>query len=147
MNKIQLILILAGALCFSSCKKEDNSSARINEVKTAMQSGSWRITLYSDDGQNETSYFSGYSFSFQNNGTLSANNGSATESGTWSVRNSNSNDDSNDDLDFIILFNSSNNFEELNDDWDIVSNTATRIELKDVSGGNGTTDLLIFEKM
>ena len=39
-----------------------------------------------------------------------------------------------------------NNFEELNDDWDVVSQSATKIELIDVSGGNGGTDYLTFER-
>ena len=38
-------------------------------------------------------------------------------------------------------------FDEFNDDWDIVSVLPTRIELRDVSGGGGGTDILIFEKI
>jgi hypothetical protein len=38
-----------------------------------------------------------------------------------------------------------NDFEDLNDDWDIISHSPTKIELKDVSGGNGGTDYLTFE--
>jgi len=50
------------------------------------------------------------------------------------------------DIDFNIFFASPADFAELSDDWDIISHTATKIELKDVSGGNGGTDLLTFEK-
>ena len=63
---------------------------------------------------------------------------------------SNSDDDSSsdDDIDFNILFPvpDSNDFEDLNDDWDIVSSSSTRIDLIDISGGNGETDMLTFEK-
>jgi len=64
------------------------------------------------------------------------------------VTNSDSNDDSPDDndLDFNINFNLTNNFEDLNDDWDIISQSDTKIELTDVSGGNGGTDFLTFER-
>ena len=71
--------------------------------------------------------------------------------GTWSVTDdSNSSDDSSsdDDIDFNIFFPvpDSNDFEDLNDDWDIVTTTSTRIELIDIRGGNGGTDMLTFEK-
>lgn len=36
--------------------------------------------------------------------------------------------------------------DELTDDWDIISYTDTKIQLVDVSGGNGGTDYLTFEK-
>ena len=36
--------------------------------------------------------------------------------------------------------------EDLTDDWDVVSHTATTISLIDVSGGNGGTDTLVFTK-
>ncbi len=55
-------------------------------------------------------------------------------------------DDDSDDLDFNIVFQLTNDFEDLNDDWDIISHSATKIELIDVSGGNGGTDYLTFEK-
>jgi hypothetical protein len=58
------------------------------------------------------------------------------------------NDDSpGSDMDFNIFFNLTNNFEDLNEDWHIVSQSSTRIELIHVSGGNGGTDTLTFERI
>jgi hypothetical protein len=53
---------------------------------------------------------------------------------------------SSDDLDFNISFASPPDFEELSDDWDFISQSSSKIELIDVSGGNGGTDYLTFEK-
>ena len=50
------------------------------------------------------------------------------------------------DIDFNIFFASPADFAELSDDWEIISHSATKIELRDVSGGNGGIDLLTFEK-
>jgi hypothetical protein len=36
---------------------------------------------------------------------------------------------------------------ELSDDWEVITITSNTIELKDVSGGNGTTDLLTFTRI
>jgi hypothetical protein len=152
-----MLIMMSLSLMSSTCSTDDddgsnNNNQNIVEVENTVESGTWRITNFVDSGQNETNDFNGYNFTFAENGTLTATNGSNTLTGTWSVTDdSNSNDDdgsSNDDIDFNIFFPvpDSNDFEDLNDDWDIVSYTSTRIELIDISGGNGGTDLLTFEK-
>lgn len=50
------------------------------------------------------------------------------------------------EIDFNIFFSAPVDFAELSEDWNIVSYTATKIELIHQSGGNGDTDLLTFEK-
>ena len=37
-------------------------------------------------------------------------------------------------------------FEEISEDWNVISRTATKIELKHVSGGDGSIDYLTLEK-
>ncbi len=151
------LLMLSFSLMSSMCSTDDddgstnNNSQQIAEIENTAQSGAWRITNFNDSGQNETSDFNGYEFTFNTDGSLVATNGSNTITGTWSVTDdNNSNDDSssNDDIDFNIFFPvpESSDFEDLNDDWDIVSTSSTKIELIDVSGGNGGTDTLTFEK-
>jgi hypothetical protein len=41
----------------------------------------------------------------------------------------------------------SSDFEDLVDDWDFISVSNTKIELIDISGGNGGTDYLTFERL
>jgi hypothetical protein len=50
------------------------------------------------------------------------------------------------DLDFNIFFAAPPDFENLSDDWDFILYKSTKIELIDMSGGNGGTDYLTFEK-
>ncbi|WP_053971082.1 hypothetical protein [Mangrovimonas sp. ST2L15] len=140
--------LLLGLLVIFSCNNDDDSSSNNtqNEIENNVTTSTWRITKFIDSGDNETANFSGYNFNFMSNGTVSATNGSNTYEGTWSITDSNSNDDSPDDLHFNLNFNVTNNFEDLNDDWDFISQTTTKIELIDVSGGNGGTDYLTFEK-
>lgn len=141
----RLLFFAIGAMVvLSACKKEDEKTK--DEIESEVSTGSWRITYFSDSGTDETSNFSGYNFTFSTDGTLTAANGSNTYTGTWSITDSNSSDDSPSDLDFNINFNLTNNFEDLNDDWDISSHSSTKIELIDVSGGNGGTDYLTFTK-
>lgn len=148
-NKIVTSLLVLSVLFLSlnSCKKkkEDKSKTQ-NQIVANVQSGTWRITKFIDSGADETNNFNGYNFTFGSTGSLTANDGTNNYSGTWSISDSNSDDDTQNDLHFNINFNLTNDFEDLNDDWDFVSQSATKIELIDVSGGNGGTDYLTFEK-
>ncbi len=143
-----ILVCLMGLFLFSSCNKNDNNPTNTTKdrIQNTLQNGTWKITKFIDSGTDETNHFTGYNFTFNSSGVLTAINGSINHNGTWSITDSNSNDDSQDDLDFNINFNLTNDFEDLNDDWDFVSESANKIELIDVSGGNGGTDYLTFEK-
>ena len=149
-----MLLMLSFSLMSSTCSSDDggtnpnDNSVVIAEINATAQTSTWRITSYVDSGQDETNSFSGYSFTFDAGGVLTATNGTTSYTGTWAVTDSsNSTDDSNDDIDFNIFFPvpDTNDFEDLNDDWELVTYTSTKIELIDVSGGNGGTDTLTFE--
>ena len=103
--------------------------------------GQWKVTLFSENGVVETSKFSNYVFTFNTNGTVSAVRSGSTVNGSWS----DGNDDSQHKL--ILNFASPADFTEISDDWHILQESSSKIELEDVSGGNGGTDLLTFEKI
>ena len=147
--KIRILICLTSLLSIVSCtnKKDDTpNNTTQTTVKTNVQSGTWRITKFIDSGTEETNHFTGFNFTFNSSGVLNTNNGTTNYDGSWSITDSNSNDDSQDDLDFNISFNLTNDFEDLNDNWDFISQSTTTIALIDVSGGNGGTDYLTFEK-
>ncbi|WP_298306957.1 hypothetical protein [Flavobacterium sp.] len=153
MKTLKLIPILLCVFMLnvaSMCSNDDNNSnppADPTPVINTVNQGTWRITLYNDSGTIKTSNFTGYNFTFGSGNALTATNGSNAYNGTWSVTSGDSNDDNpSNDLDFNIGFTTPANFADLTDDWDIVTYTASKIELRDVSGGNGGTDLLTFEK-
>lgn len=156
----KIIVTLVIAISIIACSKDESNTAAADngtsadQVALMVQSGTWRITYFWDTDKDETDHFAGYVFTFNADGTLIAVKGNVTVNGTWSViddsGNSSSDDDGNstDDDDFNILFSvpETSDFDDLNDDWDIISATATKIELTDVSGGNGGIDFLTFEK-
>ena len=146
---VNFIAILLMIITITSCTNNDipntnsnNPSAIINIVNN----GTWRITYYYDTDQEETNNFNGYNFTFGANNVLTASNGTITNTGTWTITDSNSNDDSISDLDFNITFGSPAQFVEISDDWEIMEKSNTVIKLKDVSGGNGGIDYLTFTK-
>lgn len=285
---VSLVLLTTACTTDSESDEMPNLAqlqADVEEITNTAMAGPWSITNFVDSGKNETADFEGYGFSFNKDGSLVADNGNVTVTGTWSVTiDDDSNDDSNDDsssndndddcnsctveqltevltacedwfvdklerddndlednftgydfnfnadgvvtvtagmdsysgtwvasgsgnniqvvltlsglsdfedtwtlheielengeskvdmringedrlrfknrctigdfdggqttgeIDFNIFFASPENFSELSDDWNIVSYSDTKIELMDVSGGDGETDLLTFEK-
>ncbi|MFM6947022.1 MAG: hypothetical protein ACKOWW_07765 [Flavobacteriales bacterium] len=145
---MKLILFSVGLLAIAaSCTKWQSEQKQINK---AAIDGTWIVSSYIDDGDDETNDFSSFRFSFLEDGTLNAtdllSSNSNPYTGTWSITDSNSNDDSLDDLDFNINFAVSNKLDDLSDDWDIISHTTTEIKLIDVSGGGGGTDYLTLTK-
>lgn len=143
-----VLALVAGTMVLASCTKDDSMTDDqvMKELQSNVQSGTWQITKFIDSGTDETNHFTGFIFTFSSTGSLAASNGVNNYTGTWSITDSNSSDDSPDDLDFNIFFNLTNDFEDLNDDWDILTRSSTKIELIDISGGNGGTDYLTFEK-
>lgn len=135
------LVVLGTSVLLGSCNKVSSKS-----VEKTIEDGTWSISYFAEDGNVETSDFAGYTFDFSSDGTVAATNGTTTISGTWSVTKDSSNDDSSSDVDFNLSFPATNNFDDLNDDWDIVTQNDNTLELKDVSGGNGGTDLLTFSK-
>jgi hypothetical protein len=137
------ILLLALLITIGiSCSKDDNSSSSITpgNVSNTVTSGTWRITYYWDTDHEETSNYNGYNFTFATGGILTAVKTGSTVTGSWST----GMDDSKTEL--VIGFASPASFVEISDDWEVIENSPTKIRLQDVSGGNGGTDLLTFEK-
>jgi hypothetical protein len=137
MKNTFLFIAFICSILFASCENNNTST----NAASVIVNGNWRVSLYSENGIVKTTDFSGYTFTFNANGTIQVNKaGLATVNGTWSK----GNDDSKEKI--IINFGTISLFDELNEDWEVVENTNTSIKLQHISGGNGTTDILHFEK-
>ncbi|MCB7480263.1 hypothetical protein [Christiangramia sediminis] len=154
LKHVLLVLLMLSITTISCSSDDDNNPDQqnpqvISQIENNIRDGNWRITKFIDSNEDETNHFNGFNFTFGANGVLIAENENDSFEGTWSITdsdNSDDDDDSADDLDFNINFNLSNDFEDLNDDWDILTHSSNKIELIDVSGGNGGSDYLTFEK-
>jgi hypothetical protein len=106
---------------------------------TVLTTGTWYISYYYEDDDNETDYFTGDTFTFNSNGTSIALRSGITTNGSWSTFV----DSGQNKLD--LIFNGTD-LDEIEDDWRIIEFSNTQIRLKDVSGGDGSTDYLTFTK-
>lgn len=140
-HTLQLLLMaLAVLVSFPSCTKDDDNSSP-NEVSNLVQQGKWQISSFKEDNIDETAHFTGYEFTFNSNGSVSAVKAGTTVSGTWTA----GTDDSKTKL--ILNFGLTSPFDELNEDWQVLEKTSTGLKLQHISGGNGGTDYLEFEKI
>ncbi len=146
MKKLKLISILSLLFVLnvaSMCSDDDDTSSQISnptEIASTLADGQWIVTLYKENDVVQTNNYSGYNFTFGTDGALSATNGSTTQSGDWSTYT----DSGYTKLD--LMFTAVDGpFEEISEDWRVISRTTTKIELKDISGG-GSVDYLTFEK-
>jgi hypothetical protein len=129
---------------------DPDRNTKLDEVQDVVTVGRWRISYFLDSDKDETADFAEYVFQFQPSGALIATDGPTSLTGSWAVtEDSDSNDDIDtyEDIDFDISFVSSPVLSELTEDWEIIAISNTKIELKHISGGNGSTDLLTFDKI
>ena len=106
-----------------------------------MEDGEWKVASYIDDGNDQTADYTDFVFDFNADGTATATDSNGTTNGTWSVI-----IDDN-ELNLVLNFGTAFPLEELEDDWDVLDFTDVLVELQDISGGNGGTDSLTFEKL
>ena len=125
------LFILALAISLASCSKStDDNPSNSSGSKTEQVSGNWTVTYYFDSGKDETHDFSGYSFDFATSGVLTATSGSASYSGSWSIGDKSSDDDSSSNK-LVINITGNKAMEDLEDDWLIVKLTENELHLKD----------------
>lgn len=145
------VLAIALATFLTSCDKDDNGNdiPQVQDTKNTIQTGTWKVTALEDSGVDKTAVFADYSFIFAENGALTATDGTTAQTGSWAVRNDRDSDDLVDDVELTISFPVSGTsiLDDLNDDWDIVSVTETKIELIDRGDLNEVDDILTLERI
>lgn len=141
MKKI-LFISAAALLSLVSCSKDDDETASgpSAQVAASLKQGTWRISSYVDNNVDETDNFSSFTFTFSASGSVTASNSLLSATGSWTT----GVDDGKHELD--LNFTTPALFTEMDEDWEIVSYTATTISLKDVNDTGTETDVLVFTK-
>jgi hypothetical protein len=144
LRLFQASLVLSLVLIFTSCEKETEDDApastpTMGDPKSASPAGSqcYEITLFTDDGENETDDYSNIRFEFVNNGVVIARSPNQEWEGQWSF--------GFDDgvQKFFLNFNGTTPLlNELTDDWNVVSLTNGMPSF--IEDDDPTPDLLRF---
>jgi hypothetical protein len=93
-------------------------------AENALQ-GNWRITLFTEDGMDETEHFLPYTFGFDSTGSVSATSGNEVIQGTYLIFQ----DDGQTELAMQFPMNSA--LYELTDDWYFISQSDSSMHLAD----------------
>lgn len=137
MKTTLMSFLFIAALSLAACDPQSNLSPNTGQT---VSSGTWRVTLFTDSGNNETSDFVGYTFTFSDNGTVNTVKSGVAKNGTWSVNTSSNKFN----IDLGPKIDSNKPLGELTDDWKIISTTETEIKLTDDNASSN--EFLTFTK-
>lgn len=139
MKTLAHILVLGLIMTTAACSKSDDTAAPASLTTAAKQdiiTDTWVVGSYIDNGKDETYRYTGYSFVFADNGTLTASIDGTTFTGTWMIGSDDSGSDDSgsdpgNDSKLIITITGNYQMDELTDDFLISGISATEILLKD----------------
>jgi hypothetical protein len=109
----------------------------VDALRSDMKNGSWRVSQYLDDGEDETSDYLGYNFDFRDSITVYAYGGSGVVYGVWIVTYQ------NDQLNFEFDMDSPINGAD-DDAYEVLSQTGDTITFITRDSGGSIEDTLIF---
>ena len=133
--KFATLIVCSQVLLMLAChKSHDDVNVSQNQPVT---NGDWRVTLFTDSGNDETVDFNNYTFYFSSEGTLKAVRNGTTTIGSWSKG-------SKFNIDLGVKNEANKPLGELTDDWQIISISPTEIRLGDDNPASG--ELLTFTK-
>jgi hypothetical protein len=132
-----LILFLTFGVLLASCKTDGTVSPASVTI-----TGTWKVQSYIDNkNRDRTSTYTNYSFTFLADGSIKATSGAIQFSGTYKNVT-----DSGKEKFYITFITSNNDFAEINEDWILEVKNNNLMKLTTVSGGNGGSKVLIFER-
>lgn len=120
-NIVQIsLLILVFTTSLFSCKKDDGNNSPIDLIIT---SGTWKVSYFHENSEDKTGNYSDYTFTFGNDGSVTAVNSGGSTTGTWTS------DDSENEI--HISLGNTEPLKDLSKGWLIISQSSTEIVLKD----------------
>ena len=118
------LLIVISTSFFNSCTPENLDYG--STTKETITKTSWSVD-YFFDGQDVTAQFSSYKIHFAGNGTVTADNGTTSVSGTWNmVKDLNRND-------VLNIAISETHLQGLNDQWTVTQTSDDILTMKGAS--------------
>ncbi|MEZ4858935.1 MAG: hypothetical protein R2781_09010 [Flavobacteriaceae bacterium] len=130
---------LTNAISQADCSNNGGNNTNPTDFENFLTTGVWYVTYFFDD-YDETSDFASYEFSFDVDGSAAATNTSGSNPGTWDYY-----EDSG-VAKVDLFFGTTSPLDEIDEDWEILEATNDIIRLKHISGGDGSTDFLTYER-
>ncbi|OJV54860.1 MAG: hypothetical protein BGO31_16065 [Bacteroidetes bacterium 43-16] len=126
MKKITT-LALGVAFAAVSCQKVDGESTD-KKAGEILQQKNWRMTGYYDDGNDRLVSFTGYSFTFNNDGTVHAIRDGVVFNGSW--KDTMYTDTVGSTASLKLQFDNTRPFNGLNKNWMVIEKTTKTLHLR-----------------
>lgn len=131
----------------ASCSSDDDAgdvvTNEFERISSVLPQGTWKVTTLIDGNENHTAAFESFIFTFNEEGSVIAENDLYSETGIWAYRTT-----AQEGEQLVLAFNEVIPFDEINDDWKIVSVTNTKVELSDDDDNDlDDLDILVFTKI
>lgn len=134
---------LLGILSIMACTQDRAAieSVQADAAATHLSAAQWRIRLFIEDGEDYSRHFENYRLEFSADGKLSLLNASAerVREGRWRFF------EDDEKTEFEISLLTGNKYEELNDDWYVITVSANEMRFEDNTGSH--PERLILERM
>lgn len=125
------LLGIAFGLIFlaTGCSKVDGESTN-DAAGVVMQQKTWRMTGYYDDGVDRLANFTGYAFTFRENGEVLAYRDGREFKGIWATTTTRSFADSSEVEGLTFQFDNERPFNSLNKTWEVMKKTTKTVHLR-----------------
>ena len=115
------------------------SSSGTLVLSNVLTSGSWYVSYFYGDGNDDTNYYDGYNFNFNSNGSCTAIKNAITTNGDWDLYDESS-------YQRFDLHYDGDALDEMEEDWKVLEFTATCIRLKHESNAENDNHYLNLSK-
>lgn len=141
----KLILIFSIVMFFSCSTDDDAGDVITNEfeqINIILPQTKWKVSNLYTKNADHTQDFESFIFTFNEDGSVQAQTDLFTEQGTWAYKNSSEKGEQ-----LELEFNETSPFEEITDQWKIISLSVSKIELSVPGKTTAETHLLAFSKL
>lgn len=137
-EELQLEDVGPGDADFLTFSRTSPPSTGLQDFNDNLLGGSWTVSNFIDDGQDDTNDFNNTTFTFSADGSVLVQRFNQQRTGQWSAT------ENNGTFKLIFQFSGPEALNELNEDWDVVSFSANELQLEDADGA--FTDQITFNR-
>jgi len=147
---MKYLSILLTLFIFASCSSDDDSVSDNNtqgpnaNIETTIP-GDYAITTFTVDGEDRSNNYNGFTFTYDGDGNVTAQNDILAEVGTWTYTTTTTDGELVENLE--LFFNNQEPFTDLSREWDIDATISTTIRLSGFNSmGDNARDVLVFTR-
>lgn len=126
----KIVAIALSAIFFATACSKVDGDATNDTAGVVMQKDTWRMTGYYDDGVDRLANFTGFAFTFKENGEVLAYRDGKEYLGAWQTTTTRSIADSSEVEGLKFTFDNVRPVNSLNKNWEVIQKTTKTVHLR-----------------